>query len=155
MRPWVENLYQCALEHPEIALITEETSATALDFSVGEVILWFGEPPKGIPAFAASLGLINTIGITRIERLILSNTTLLHELLDKSHNLEAIYTDPASKIAGIVTFCHHRMPPTLLYRALRERGVMCAERGGGVRFSPHVYNTPDELEFAIGRADEI
>jgi len=109
----------------------------------------------GIQAFAASLGLINAIGSARIERQILSNTTLLHELLDKSHNLEAIYTDPASKLAGIVTFRNRRKAPALLYRALRERGVMCAERGGGVRFSPHVYNTPDELEFAIGLADEI
>jgi hypothetical protein len=56
MRPWVDTLHQCALEHPEIALITEEISAAALEFSPGNLTLWFGEPPQGFPGYAASLG---------------------------------------------------------------------------------------------------
>jgi selenocysteine lyase/cysteine desulfurase len=33
--------------------------------------------------------------------------------------------------------------------ALAEAGVKCAARGGNVRLSPHVYNTPDEIDRAV------
>ena len=33
--------------------------------------------------------------------------------------------------------------------ALKSAGVRCAARGGNVRFSPHVYNTSDEINTAI------
>jgi selenocysteine lyase/cysteine desulfurase len=33
--------------------------------------------------------------------------------------------------------------------ALAEAGVKCAARGGNVRLSPHVYNTPEEIDRAI------
>jgi DNA-binding transcriptional LysR family regulator len=52
----VDVLHRCASEHPEIALITEETSSTAVDFLSGDLILWFGEPSQGIPNYATSLG---------------------------------------------------------------------------------------------------
>lgn len=109
----------------------------------------------GSPAFAASLSLINEIGIESIEKRILHHTALMHELIARSSNLEAIYTDSASKSAGIVTFRHRNCPPARLFSYLRENGVMCAERGGGVRFSPHVYNTDDEITVALEMADKI
>jgi selenocysteine lyase/cysteine desulfurase len=33
--------------------------------------------------------------------------------------------------------------------ALADAGVKCASRGGNIRFSPHVYNTPADIERAI------
>jgi selenocysteine lyase/cysteine desulfurase len=33
--------------------------------------------------------------------------------------------------------------------AIAEAGVKCASRGGNIRFSPHVYNTPEDIERAI------
>jgi selenocysteine lyase/cysteine desulfurase len=109
----------------------------------------------GAKGFAASLSLINEIGIEKIEQRILHHTALLHELIAKSTNLEAIYTDNASKLAGIVTFRHKNCSPARLFRYLREHDIMCAERGGGVRFSPHVYNTDDEITAALDMADKI
>lgn len=67
LKPWVETLHQCAVEHPEIALITEETSGTILEFSGGDVTLWFGEPSRGIPGYAASLGADEIIVIAGSE----------------------------------------------------------------------------------------
>lgn len=109
----------------------------------------------GIRAFAASLSLINEIGLPEIEQRILHHTELMHEYLSKSSKMEAIYTDSASKISGIVTFRHKSCPPARLFKLLREQNIMCAERGGGVRFSPHVYNTDDEIRTALMAADEI
>jgi selenocysteine lyase/cysteine desulfurase len=33
--------------------------------------------------------------------------------------------------------------------ALAEAGIRCAVRGGNIRLSPHVYNTPEEIDFAV------
>ena len=55
-RPSVEGLHQCALEHPEIGLITQETSITNLESSGADMILWFGEPPQGDSYQAYTLG---------------------------------------------------------------------------------------------------
>ncbi len=109
----------------------------------------------GIQAFAASLSLINEIGIENIEHRILHHTQYMHEIIDKSDNLEAIYTDNASMMSGIVTFRHKTCPASRLFRYLREQDIMCAERGGGVRFSPHVYNTDKEIASALYTADNI
>lgn len=55
LRPWSAVLHQCANAHPEIALITLETSVTDPDFMGGDLSLWFGEPLQGIPGYAAAL----------------------------------------------------------------------------------------------------
>lgn len=109
----------------------------------------------GIQGFAASLSLIDEIGIENIEQRILHHTQLMHEIIEKSSNLEAIYTDNASMMSGIVTFRHESCPASRMFRYLRELNIMCAERGGGVRFSPHVYNTDKELISALKTADNI
>jgi len=67
LQPWVELLHKCALENPEIALITQETSAADPDFGSADLSLWFGEPPQGIPGFAASLGMDQIIIIAGSE----------------------------------------------------------------------------------------
>jgi len=109
----------------------------------------------GIRGFAASLSFINDIGIDRIERRILGHTELMHEFIGKSSNLEAIYTDKASMKSGIVTFRHHNCPASQLFKYLRDQNIMCAERGGGVRFSPHVYNTDEEIKNALKMANDF
>lgn len=107
----------------------------------------------GIRAFAASLSLINEIGIDRIEQRILHHTRLMHEFIDNSSKLEAIYSDQASRLSGIVTFRHINHSPALLFETLRQQDIMCAERGGGVRFSPHAYNTDEEIITAMQAAE--
>lgn len=56
-------------------------------------------------------------------------------------------SDPERR-AGIVSF----RPPALerLADALRDSGVVCAVREGGVRLSPHFYNTVEEMEEVVG-----
>jgi selenocysteine lyase/cysteine desulfurase len=109
----------------------------------------------GIRAFAASLSLINQIGIDIIHERILENTELIHDFLRNSDNLDAIYVDRASKLSGIVTFKHSSVAPARLFKSLRESNIMCAQRGGGVRFSPHVYNTRQEILAALETAEAL
>ena len=56
----------------------------------------------------------------------------------------------------IVTF-RPRGDVEALYRALDEARVSYARRAGGVRLSPHAYNTDDEIERVlqvVGGADK-
>jgi selenocysteine lyase/cysteine desulfurase len=107
----------------------------------------------GIRAFAASLSLINEIGIKTIEKRLLGHTEQIHGIIKHSQHLEAVYPDSASKLSGIVTLRHKTCDPTTLFQHLRKKNIMCAERGGGIRFSPHVYNTDAEIEHALTVSD--
>jgi hypothetical protein len=57
LRPYVGRLHQCGIEHPEIALITQETSHIALGSNESDLTLWFGEPSRDFPGIAFSLGM--------------------------------------------------------------------------------------------------
>ena len=43
--------------------------------------------------------------------------------------------------------------PQRLHDRLTAVGVKCAVRAGGIRFSPHSYNTVDEIDTAIAALD--
>jgi len=45
-----------------------------------------------------------------------------------------------------VTFRVRGVDAPALWKALLGRGVVCASRSGGIRISPHFYNTPEEIE---------
>jgi selenocysteine lyase/cysteine desulfurase len=36
-----------------------------------------------------------------------------------------------------------------MYQYLQDNGVVCAMRGGGIRFSAHFYNTFEEIDRAL------
>ncbi|MDQ6963116.1 MAG: hypothetical protein Q9M28_11430 [Mariprofundaceae bacterium] len=53
------------------------------------------------------------------------------------------------RYAGIVTFHCAGVDQASLYHRLMQAGVMCAYRGGGIRFSPHFYTPYAVLERAM------
>jgi cysteine desulfurase / selenocysteine lyase len=57
--------------------------------------------------------------------------------------------------SGIVTFSVAGHDPAALTEALRARGVACSPRGGGVRLSPHGYNTEEEVDRMVTAVDEL
>jgi hypothetical protein len=56
LSPLVEQLNKCALQHPEIALITHPTTIIGLEETAADLILWMGEPPQGPYKNAFKLG---------------------------------------------------------------------------------------------------
>ncbi len=48
--------------------------------------------------------------------------------------------------SGIVTFIVDGQDPVTVNELLAARGVVCSARGGGVRLSPHGYNTYEEVD---------
>ncbi|MBT5877292.1 MAG: aminotransferase, partial [Candidatus Latescibacteria bacterium] len=47
--------------------------------------------------------------------------------------------------SGIVTFSSDRFASEDLHQTLRDSGIIEALRYGGIRVSPHFYNTEDEV----------
>lgn len=103
----------------------------------------------GIHALSASLSLLHEVGMPTVEEIVKDNTRYLIEALAQSAEIEILSPLEANRYAGIVTFRHQRVETSALFHQLLERGIACAERGGGVRFSPHFYTERDQLERAV------
>ncbi len=108
----------------------------------------------GIHALEASLALLQEHGMENIEAQVLANARLLMDAIEASPSL-ALLTDPApGRHAGIVTFRHRERDNESLFKHLTEHGVMCAQRGGGIRFSPHYYTPQEKILQAVTLSEE-
>jgi cysteine desulfurase/selenocysteine lyase len=108
----------------------------------------------GIQALSASLSLLAEVGIPEIERRVLARTERLFELIRTHDDLELLTSAAPGRYAGIVTFRHRRRDGVELHARLRDRRVICAARGGGLRFSPHFYNRLEQIDTAVAFAAE-
>ncbi len=105
-------------------------------------------------ALRASISLLLEVGMDKIEQTLLSRTEAIFELIQQSQNLRIMTSTQNGRYAGIVTFTHNNIESITLYQHLMRLGVMCASRGGGVRYSPHFYTSLNSLETAIKLADK-
>ncbi len=103
----------------------------------------------GIHTLSASLSLLLEIGIDEVERRILKRAERLFELIEEEPRLTCLSNADPGRYAGIVTFRHAERPPDTLFAHLRSHGVICAQRGGGIRYSPHCYTPLESLRQAI------
>ncbi|MCU7919531.1 MAG: aminotransferase class V-fold PLP-dependent enzyme [Candidatus Thiodiazotropha sp. (ex Epidulcina cf. delphinae)] len=98
----------------------------------------------GVHALHASLSLILEIGLEQIFSRIQANTDTIIEQVD-GLGFELLTPRAPDKRAGIVTFRVAQRDNQTLYQGLMEQRVVCAYRGGGIRFSPHFYNTTEQI----------
>ena len=99
----------------------------------------------GIHALHASLSLLLDTGLDTIHRKLVRNIDYLYELLGQL-DLECLTPRPHQRRAGIITFRHPEKNNRLIYKRLQEHGVLCAQRAGGIRLSPHFYTPQNKLE---------
>ena len=109
----------------------------------------------GIHALSASLSLHQEIGMKIIESLVLEKSQLLFDAINASNNLGLITDSSKGRYGGIVTFRHNSGNHQKLYETLMGENVMCALRGGGIRYSPHFYTPDDKLLRAVEIADKF
>ncbi|WP_019626215.1 aminotransferase class V-fold PLP-dependent enzyme [Thioalkalivibrio sp. ALJT] len=104
----------------------------------------------GIHALNASLGLLLETGLDTIDHEIREHWLYLADGL-RARGCEIL--TPPGRRAGILTF----RPPVQdlegLYARLQGRGILCALRGGGIRFAPHFYLTRAQLDQALEELD--
>lgn len=103
----------------------------------------------GIHALAASLTLLLEVGIDVIDARVRERAECLFNAIRRAPMLQLITEPVDGRYGGIVTFCHRTQPAEGLHAKLTAAGVVCALRGGGIRFSPHFYNDLSQLEQAV------
>ncbi|MDD1650719.1 MAG: aminotransferase class V-fold PLP-dependent enzyme [Methylococcaceae bacterium] len=109
----------------------------------------------GIHALSASLSLLLETGIPAIEGAILGHTERLIRLIAQHGTLELMSSRRPDLRSGIVVFRHQSVPNAELWSHLKRHGVICALRGGGIRYSPHFYTEDLALERAVVLAASV
>ena len=128
---WKSVQNEFDFDHPEFKLKTD-----ALRFEEGSMNL------LGIFGLGAAIDLLHEVGISNIESRVLTLGELFIREAEKRGF--AILTPKArEERGGIVTFSG-KFDPMKMRDALREKRIMVNVRGGGLRVSPHFYNTEEE-----------
>ena len=103
-------------------------------------------------ALTPAIKLINDYGITNIEHRILQLTDYLVEQFSRhlpSIQLSSVRTTKQNK-SGIVLYTFpDTIKPSKLVKKLAEQKIIVALRAGGLRFSPHCYNTEQEIDVLV------
>jgi selenocysteine lyase/cysteine desulfurase len=100
-------------------------------------------------ALNASLGLILEVGVEKIAGMINDNIRFLCEELSKIRSIRFISNASEHRTAGILTFTIESHDAEEIQSMLMKKGVICAYRGGGIRFSPHFYTSTKTLTNAV------
>lgn len=99
----------------------------------------------GIHALSASLSLIEEIGIDVISNNIINNISYIIDNIKNSDGLNFISPIEKPQYAGIVTFDIKGKNMADVYTKLMKNKVICANRAGGIRFSPHFYTSKEKI----------
>ncbi len=108
----------------------------------------------GAHALEASLAVLEQAGMANVERAVLDNAQRVQEGARRL-GFEVVTPGDERRHAGIVTFRVPGAEPEALLGKLRQAGVPCAARCGGIRFSPHFYTSADDLEEAWKRLTRL
>jgi selenocysteine lyase/cysteine desulfurase len=103
----------------------------------------------GIHALAASLSVLLEEGPDTVERQVVANSERLLDGLRQVSDVEIVTPTLPGRFGGIVSFRLLRGSVQALFGALTEAGVVCALRGGNVRFSPHFYTPTTGLDAVL------
>ena len=109
----------------------------------------------GIYALNASVKLLLDTGMQNIGTRVINNSQFMVEQLKSINGIELLIDDSEQRLSGIVTFRCNKLGNDDLYRYLSDREILCASRGGGIRFSPHFYTPREQLEQAVCLIREI
>ena len=101
-------------------------------------------------ALSASLELLLEVGLGRIQEALQQRTAYLIQALCALPGERLLSPATPERRAGIVTFSFAGIDSQWLYQRLMQAGVVCAARGGGVRWSPHFYTSQEVLDRALG-----
>jgi len=103
----------------------------------------------GVHGLEASLSMIDEIGMAQIEKMVLERSRFLIDAVQGHPKLELITPADPARHAGIVTFSVRGNSLEVIHNRLTKKGIQCAVRAGGIRFSPHFYTPMGQLEEAI------
>ncbi|AQZ95641.1 aminotransferase class V-fold PLP-dependent enzyme [Halopseudomonas phragmitis] len=105
-------------------------------------------------ALSASLSLLLDVGMEQVALALEQRIEYLLEQLRQRPFIELLSPSEPARRAGIVTFRLHERNQAAVFEQLRKADVVCAQRGGGIRWSPHFYTPQRVLDQALMRLDE-
>ncbi|WP_455230716.1 aminotransferase class V-fold PLP-dependent enzyme [Geopseudomonas aromaticivorans] len=98
----------------------------------------------GAVALEASLALLEEVGLAQVATLIEARIARLHAGIAALPGASLLSPPEPARRAGILTFSLVGWEHPRLFEALKQQQVVCAQRGGGIRLSPHFY-TPEQV----------
>lgn len=117
-----------------------QPSSTASRFEAGSPNI------LGQVAMHASIGLLQDIGMDRVETLVAENSRLLSQGLTNMPTVELVRPFEPQRVSGIVSFRVPGKDPAEIHRALQQKNMTCAVRGDAIRLSPHFYQAGEPLQ---------
>ena len=109
----------------------------------------------GAMALEASLSLLEDVGMTAVESALQER---MQWLLDGLSNISGAHLHSAverQQRAGILTFSLDGWDNSALFSQLKQQQVICAQRGAGIRLSPHFYTEPRVIEEALALLQQL
>ena len=100
----------------------------------------------GAMALEASLSLLEDVGMTQIEQALQERMQWLIDDLQKLSGIRFHSPLARQQRAGIVNFSLDGWQQPALFARLKQQQVICAQRGAGIRLSPHFYTKPQVIE---------
>jgi isopenicillin-N epimerase len=113
-----------------------------------------------VVALEAALDLLNLIGIRQVEARVQALAGRVKHSLSELANVELKTNLEPDLSGGVVKFRLKNMPTAQAYDVLwkRHRLAIAMIGGGdseGLRFSPHIYNTVDEIDRAVAAVRQL
>ena len=100
----------------------------------------------GAVALEASLSLLEEVSLPRVAESIQARIALLQQGLSSIAGMHLLSPTTPERQAGIITFQLSGVDNARLFEYLKAQQVVCAQRGGGIRLSPHFYTPHSVLE---------
>ena len=139
---WKSVTNELDFDHPNLKL-----KADALRFEEGSQNI------QGIIGLGAAVDLLMEVGVENVQDRVqhLGECIMRHA---KKRGFTLLTPVEREERGGGVSFCGNFDPAAVRDR-LRERGIMVNARGGGLRVSPHFYNTEREIDGFFGALDSL
>ena len=122
-----------------------------LDFDVKPTVQRYEEGSPnvlGLVGLDAALSLLEEVEIDAIGTQIMMLSGYAAQKLE-AKNYQVVSPRAEAQRAGLVMFKHPSLPNESVMQALADAQVVAAVRGGNLRFSPHFYNTTEEIDRAV------
>ncbi len=109
----------------------------------------------GAMALEASLSLLEEVGMPQVERALHERVQWLLDGLNTMPGVRLLSAQQRDRRAGIVTFTADGWDNRELHEHLKAEQIICAQRGGGIRLSPHFYTEARVIEHSLQRVRAI
>lgn len=119
---------------------TWEPARTARRFECGSPNM------LGAVALEASLSLLEEVGMAEVASAVSERIDQLDRELRAMPGVQLLSPADASRRAGIITFHLDGWENQALFEHLKAEQIVCALRGGGIRFSPHFYTRSEVID---------